>query len=202
MQQPCVCPVLIAFIAITTFAATAGAQVDAQWLRMWTEAQTHRPASLDSTGRIAPEEEPGTPLVIHGQVVTPDGRTPVPRVTVFAYQTDDGGIYSGPGKPGYPWRLRGWVVTDEAGRFELRTIRPGSYPARRVPAHVHLTVETREHGRQWAEELQFADDPLLRAEQRQRAAESDRFGGVRPVRTVDGVQHIDFTIRLKPDGDF
>lgn len=195
-------PILTVLLAAMTLAATAGAQVDSRWLRMWTEAQEHRPASLDSSGRIAPEEEPGTPMVIHGRVVAPDGRTPVPDATIFAYQTDDDGIYSGPGKPGHPWRLQGWVVTDEAGRFELRTIRPGSYPGRQAPAHVHLTVETREHGRQWTDELRFADDPLLSAEQRRRATEPDRFGGVRPVRTVDGVQHVDFTIRLKPEGDF
>lgn len=190
-----------ALVAGILLASGANAQVDSHWLEMWREAQAHRPASLASTGRIAPEDEPGTPLVIHGQVVATDGRTPVPGTTVFAYQTDEDGIYSGPGKPGDPWRLQGWVVTDEKGRFELRTVRPGSYPGRTVPAHVHLTVETREHGRQWTEELRFADDPLLDAEQRRRAA-ADRFGGVRLVRTIDGVQHVDFTIRLKPDGDF
>lgn len=191
-----------ALVAGILLASGASAQVDSHWLEMWREAQAHRPASLASTGRIAPEGEPGTPLVIHGQVVAPDGRTPVPGTTVFAYQTDEDGIYSGPGKPGSPWRLQGWVVTDEEGRFELRTVRPGSYPGGRVPAHVHLTVETREHGRQWTEELRFADDPLLDAEQRRRAARADRFGGVRPVRMIDGVQHVDFTIRLKPEGDF
>lgn len=191
-----------ALVAGILLASGANAQVDSRWLEMWNEAQAHRPAPLDATGRIAPADELGTPLVIHGRVVAPDGRTTVPGATVFAYQTDEDGIYSGPGKPGTPWRLQGWVVTDEEGRFELRTVRPGSYPGQRVPAHVHLTVETRDHGRQWTEELQFADDPLLDAEQRRRAAKPDRFGGIRPVRTIDGVQHVDFTIRLKPDGDF
>lgn len=202
MRRFCARPAVTALIAAAAFAATARSQVDAEWLRMWTEAQTHRPAALDSTGRIAPEDEPGTPLVIHGRVVAPDGRAPVSGVTVFAYQTDGDGIYSGPGKPGRPWRLQGWVVTDKAGRFEFRTIRPGSYPGRQVPAHVHLTVEAPEHGRQWTDELRFADDPLLGAQRRRRAVEQERFGGVRRVRTVAGVQHVDFTIRLKPGGDF
>ncbi|MGH9382517.1 MAG: hypothetical protein ACRD2Z_18210 [Thermoanaerobaculia bacterium] len=191
-----------ALLVATLLAPATGAQVDPEWLRMWTEAQTHRPADLDSTGRIAPEGEPGTPLVIHGRVVAPDGRTPVPGVTVFAYQTDEAGVYFGPDKPGRPWRLQGWVVTDATGRFELRTIRPGAYPGRRIPAHVHLSVETPEHGRQWTEELRFADDPMVTTQERRRAADRGRLGGVRPVRRVDGVHHVSFAIRLKPEGDF
>ena len=136
-------------------------QADPEWLRMWQEAQTHRPADLGPEGRIAPADEPGTPLVVDGRVVEPDGETPAPGVVVFAYQTDRDGIYFSDGRPGSPWRLQGWARTDADGRFTFRTIRPGPYPGRHVPAHIHFAVESPKHGRQWTDSLRFADDPLL-----------------------------------------
>jgi protocatechuate 3,4-dioxygenase beta subunit len=178
------------------------AQVDADWLRMWTEAQAQRPAALSHAGRIAAPGEPGTPLVVHGLVLGLDETTPAADVVVFAYQTDEDGVYSGPGKPGKPWRLQGWARTGTDGRFEFATIRPGAYPGRTAPAHIHIILESAVHGRQWAPELRFDDDPLVSAEERRRSANDGRFGGVRPVRMQGGVAHVDFAVRLKPKGDF
>ena len=175
---------------------------DPEWLRMWNEAQTHKPAQLSATGRIAPEGEPGTPMAIHGRIFQPDGKSPAANVIVFAYQTDAEGVYSGPGKPGRPWRLQGWAVTGADGRFEFRTIRPAPYPGRSIPAHVHLSLQTPSHGRQWTEELRFSDDKFVTADERKK---SDALGTYRNVVTPairDGVQHVDFTVRLKTRGDF
>jgi protocatechuate 3,4-dioxygenase beta subunit len=178
------------------------ARVDQEWLRMWEEAQKHRPATLTSAARIAPHGEPGTPLVIEGRVFGPDGSTPAPDVIVFAYHTDRDGIYSGPGKPGAPWRLQGWARTDSGGRFELRTIRPAPYPDRDVPAHVHVTLESPVLGRQWTPSLRFADDPLVSAGERARSAAASRFGHVCAVRSEDGVEHVEFLVKLKDTPDF
>ena len=169
---------------------------------MWREAQTHRPAALDSTARIAPVDEPGTPLVVEGRVLEPDGATPAPDVVVFAYQTDRDGVYFGPGKPGAPWRLQGWARTDGKGRFELRTIRPGPYPGRRVPAHIHLTLESPAHGRQWTPSVLFADDPLVSPAEREKSAAAGRLGRVREVRTEEGVAHVEVVFELKTAPDF
>lgn len=193
---------LAAFLTACGPGAPAGGQVDPEWLRMWEEAQGQRPGELSSSGRIAPEGEPGVPLVAHGRVVAPDGETPVAGAVVFAYQTDRDGIYFGPDRPGRPWRLQGWAMTDADGRFTLETVRPGAYPGRRVPAHVHLSVETETHGRQWTGELRFADDPLVGESERRRSEAAGELGNVRPVHVEDGVAHVDFTIRLKPAGDF
>lgn len=195
-------PLALAFTIVAGASLVLDAQADPAWLRMWNEAQTHRPEELDAEARIAPEGEPGPPLVIHGAVVEPDGRTPAAGVVVFAYQTDADGVYSGPGKPGRPWRLQGWVRTDDEGRFAFRTIRPAPYPSRTEPAHVHLFVETQRFGRQWTQELHFADDPLLSADDRRASEGAAPFQNVLAVRTTDGVQHVDFRVRLKPQGDF
>src|SRR5262249_59632880 len=96
---------------------------------------------LASAARIAPPGEPGTPLVIHGRVFRPDGRTPAPDVVVFAYHTDATGHYDVPSAGPHSWRLRGWVATDADGQFEFATIRPAPYPNNRAAAHVHLLLE-------------------------------------------------------------
>ena len=50
---------------------------------------------------------------------------PAAGIIVYAYQTDATGIYPrGSTRHG---RLRGWVRTDEAGRYRFDTIRPGAY---------------------------------------------------------------------------
>ena len=195
-------PVLaLASLAILT-CAPARAQADPAWLRMWQEAQTHRPAELGPEGRIAPAGEPGTPLVVDGRVVEPDGTTPAAGVTVFAYQTDRDGIYFSDRRPGSPWRLQGWARTGADGRFLLRTIRPGPYPNRSVPAHIHFTFESPEHGRQWSDSLRFADDPLLSDQEKAASAAAGRFGSICAVRTENGIAHVRYTVRLKPEADF
>jgi protocatechuate 3,4-dioxygenase beta subunit len=185
-------------VAVSSVSLQSG-RVDQDWLRRWQDAQTHRPATLSEHSRIAQGSEPGTPLVISGLVVGPDGLTPQPGAIVFAYHTDDSGLYSE--RPGLPWRLRGWVRTDAAGRFEFETIRPGPYPNHRVPAHVHLTIESARFGRQYGG-LQFADDPLVPATDREKSNAMGRFADVLTVAHEGRTEHVQLNIKLKPRGDF
>jgi protocatechuate 3,4-dioxygenase beta subunit len=200
MRTESAVPSLLLVAVALLQAAIARAQVDEEWLRTWQEAQKHRPPVLDSVGRIAPSGEPGTPLVLEGQVVEPDGATPAAAVMVFAYHTDRDGLYSRPGEE--RWCFRGWVRTDEEGRFRLRTIRPAPYPSRSEPAHVHVTLESPLHGRQWTRSILFADDPLVSAEARRRSAAAGRFGNVREVTMRDGVAHVRAFFKLKSVPDF
>jgi protocatechuate 3,4-dioxygenase, beta subunit len=86
------------------------------------------PALLSSRTQIARDNEPGDRLVVEGQVFAPDGRTPAPGVTVYAYNTERQGYY-GTNRKEYPPRIYGWMTTSPAGRFELLTVRPGNaYP--------------------------------------------------------------------------
>lgn len=162
---------------------------DLDWVRDWENAQRARPTSIASVARIAPANELGTPLVVHGRVFGQDGK-PAVGVVVFAYQTDATGVYNVGNARG--WRLRGWARSDAQGRFEFRTIRPGSYPGSRNPSHIHITIDGPRLPRRWAEEVNFRDDPFVSASSKHAL----------PVTTRAGVQHVDYTIRIAAGGTF
>jgi protocatechuate 3,4-dioxygenase beta subunit len=178
---------LATLITLTATSLGLAAQ-DLEFIAALERAQKQRPATLTSTARIAPESEPGDPLVVHGRVVAENGSTPVAGAIVFAYHTDRTGVYDKPGAGPHSWRLKGWTRTDAQGRFEFRTIRPGAYPSRREAEHIHLNVFLPD-GRRFSDGVLFADDPLVRP--------ADR-GNASQVRRENGVQHVDFTFRLKP----
>jgi protocatechuate 3,4-dioxygenase beta subunit len=183
--------------ALVTLLVTAGAFAgqDTQWVRQWEAAQQLKPARIASVGRIGSDKEPGTPFVARGTVLDPSGK-PAAGVEVFAYQTDNTGLYARPGAAD-PWRLKGWAVTDAQGRFEFHTIRPGPYPNRDIPAHLHLSFATSCCGRQWSE-VMFDDDPLGTPEYRLRSPDV-LWGKI--AKTAAG-QETAYTFRLKARGDF
>jgi protocatechuate 3,4-dioxygenase, beta subunit len=189
---------------VALFAATVSmAQVDPFWMRSWTEAQKTRPTTLASTARIAPPEEPGTPFVVRGQVFQPDGRTPASDVVVQAYHRDAKGFDFGPGDNALTtWRLQGWAKTDKDGHFEFRTIRPAPDNMGREGPHVHFTLESPNHGKQWAPILFFVGDPLLSAAKMREADAAGDFTWVRAVETINGVQQVSVKLLLKNKADF
>src|SRR5215470_9843497 len=152
------------------------------------------PVSVNSVGVIGTVNEPGDHLVVTGQVFAPDGVTPAPNVIVYAYQTDSTGEYHNDAER--VARLHGWAKTDDQGRFEFHTIRPGAYPGRAVPAHIHFHIYGGGYPLQWTEDLRFADDPLLTPEQKQSSAALGKFVNIQTVtRDPDGTQHCTFNIR-------
>ena len=141
-------------ITLLITSAALAAQ-DVEYIRAVERAQQQRPASLKASGRIAPSSEPGSPLIIHGQLLSVDG-SPGAGAVVFAYQTDRGGLYDARENGPHSWRLRGWVKTDANGRFTFETIRPGSYPNSNNPPHVHFTAFLSNGERYHAGELQLS----------------------------------------------
>lgn len=113
----------------------------------------------------------GQRLKISGVVYKADGKTPVPGAVLYYYHTDVNGLYSfRPGlhpeaiRHGY---IRGWVKSDERGRYTLFTVRPGAYPGRVEPAHIHLSVyEPGIPNPYYLDELVFDDAPLLTTRKR------------------------------------
>lgn len=184
------------FVVAAGFAAL-GAPQDLEYQRALERAQGARPARLTSVARIAPEHEPGTPLVIAGRVYQADGRTPAPGITVFAYHTDRTGVYDARTNGPHSWRLSGWAISDAAGRFEFHTIRPGAYPGTTEPQHVHFSIEGPSVPRQSPVALEFADDPLVTERARAESQRAGMFGGVRPVVSRNGVDHVEINLRIR-----
>ena len=125
-----------------------------------------------------------------------DGKTPLANAVIFAYHTDKEGVYDKPGTPAHSWRLRGWAKTDAKGAFEFRTIKPGSYPASKNPAHVHFTIFSG-NSRYHAGELQFADDKFIGAQERENSKKQGEFGSVRTVRHEGTTEHVDFNVKVE-----
>jgi protocatechuate 3,4-dioxygenase beta subunit len=127
------------------------------------------PDNLDWTVTIAPADEPGERLVLEGTVTESDGITPVAGVVLYAYHTDASGVYpdraeqTGNGRR--HGRLRGWLETGDDGRYRIDTVRPGTYPTRSEPAHVHFTVLPPGGEEYWLPAVVFAGDPLLTDEE-------------------------------------
>jgi protocatechuate 3,4-dioxygenase, beta subunit len=160
------------------------------------------PASISSLAKIAQAGEPGERLAVSGQVFEPEGKTPAPGVTVYAYNTDAQGYY-GENHKEYPPRLFGWMKTDEKGRFELFTIRPGRYPEMHVPAHVHFTLWGGGYPPQWVDELRFGGDSYLTPAMIAEDTIRGEFAPIRPLaRTSDGALHCSFRIRLQHKSNF
>jgi protocatechuate 3,4-dioxygenase beta subunit len=161
-------PAILALIVLScgqTSASPGGALPDCEWCGAG-EAR----GSLTSKMTIAPAEEPGEPMVIEGIVFKADGRTPAPDTVLYAYHTNAGGVYpkrggerGNAGRHGY---LRGWLRTDNAGRFTIESTRPGGYPSGGAPAHVHLTAIPPNGEEQSLGEIIFDDDPTVTEQHR------------------------------------
>lgn len=150
---------------------------------------------------LAPEGEPGEPLVVEGTVYG-SGGAPLAGVEVETVQTGADGYYRrGPGGMELSSRfarLKGRLVTGEDGGFRIRTIRPGSYPGDTVPAHVHFFVEAPGYEGQELT-LYFAGDPLLPADSGDRFMDDPRTL-IRPLeQAADGVWHC--RVELRPPGE-
>jgi protocatechuate 3,4-dioxygenase beta subunit len=133
------------------------------------------PAGSPSSGRVAPQGEPGQPLHVSGVVVTVDG-SPVAGASLYIYQTDREGYYGvKPASDNRNPRLKLFLRSDARGAWSFDTIKPGSYPNGRVPAHIHFEVSA-PGGASRIFEIVFEGDPFVTPEMRRNQAFS-----VRPI---------------------
>ncbi|HYE86234.1 MAG TPA: hypothetical protein VEA16_07755 [Vicinamibacterales bacterium] len=154
------------------------------------------PRPAPSVIAITGPDEPGEPLLMSGTVYAADGVTPLQGVTVYVYQTDVHGLYNPEGKFGIPHRLRGWVNTDRNGCYEFRTIKPGHYPNRTTPAHIHMTVSRHDMPEWWLPEIRFAGDPLLTQADYAASSNDGRFGDIVTTTRRGGILRCTRDVRL------
>ena len=172
----------------------------APFLIVWPSLMCQAAVATDLPRHVAvlnSPSEPGDAMVLTGQVTTTDGEAPADGVEVYVYHTDIQGYYSGRTTRSDNPRIHGTLVTDAEGRYEIHSIRPGAYPERGVPAHVHFVVR-RGDGAEQRFEMHFEGDALLSERQLERSRQRGRFGSVRPLnRDDEGVWRGTFDMRLK-----
>jgi len=115
-------------------------------------------------------EPQGERIVVTGRVLEEDGR-PVRNALVEIWQTNAGGRYRHEGDQ-HPAPLdpnfggAGRTLTDEDGRYEFVTIKPGAYPWRNHPnawrpAHIHFSLFGRAFSSRLVTQMYFPGDPLF-----------------------------------------
>lgn len=131
------------------------------------------PADAPAAGRVTPDGEPGQPLSVSGVVIGADG-APVSGASLYVYQTDHEGYYGvKPASDNRNPRLKVFLRSDAHGNFSFTTVKPGSYPNSRIPAHIHFEVSA--PGRAARNfEIVFEGDPFVTAAMRNDPAFSVR----------------------------
>jgi protocatechuate 3,4-dioxygenase beta subunit len=151
------------------------------------------PAQPASRARIAPTSEPGAPMLVTGRVLDAKGQ-PRAGIVVYAYQTDSAGIY--PKGSTFHGALRAWARSDAAGRYAFDTIRPGSYPDRDTPEHIHLHVLEPGCATYYIADITFTDDPKLTPELVRRVVTERGGKGITTPTRKDGTWYVTRDITL------
>lgn len=124
------------------------------------------PHVINATDTSSGWFEKGQKLIITGTVYKLDGKTPAPNVIIYYWHTDHDGYYAYKAgldeKARQHGHLRGWIKTDQNGKYSIYTIRPTPYPNDILPAHIHLSIkEPNIANEYYAEDIVFDDDKLL-----------------------------------------
>ena len=128
-------------------------------------------AELDNDLTRQHDGEPqGERIIVTGRVLEEDGR-PVRNALVEIWQTNAGGRYRHevdqhptPLDPNFTGAGR--ALTDDDGRYEFVTIKPGAYPWRNHPnawrpAHIHFSLFGRAFSSRLVTQMYFPGDPLF-----------------------------------------
>jgi len=120
---------------------------------------------LNSVDTLPDFHDQGTRLKITGTIYKPNGKTPAKGVILYIYHTNQNGIYATRGgETGWGKRhgyIRGWVKTGSDGKYTFYTLKPGTYPDRSSPAHIHPIILEPDGKYYWLGSYHFEGDPLL-----------------------------------------
>ena len=187
------------FIKQASLFAVALPSLQLGLLSMWgCRGQSQVSVSRDTNAKNLPwkittvsENEPGEPLIISGTIYAPDGRTPLPGMNLWVYQTDATGHYSKLSESGGDnrnTRIHGLLRTNAEGRYEFHTIKPAPYPGRNNPAHIHAYVSGPGYPEYWIDEYLFEGDPFITQEIRGKLSGEGNFASIlKLTRGADGV---------------
>jgi protocatechuate 3,4-dioxygenase beta subunit len=132
-------------------------------------------------------------LRLTGTVFEKDGKTPADNVILYIYQTDRNGIYATKGnEKGWAKRhgyIRGWIKTDNTGKYTFYTFRPAAYPNGIEPEHMHITVKEPNKNEYYIDEFVFDDDPMLTQKERNELDNRGGSGIVQPI-LEDGILNV------------
>jgi catechol 1,2-dioxygenase len=157
------------------------------------------------------DDEPGDGLVFSGRVVDHEGN-PLPGAVLDVWHADAKGLYSG-FTPELPEGiLRGKVIADDEGRYEVRSIVPAPYtiphdgPTGRMiatagwhpwrPAHIHLIVSADGHEalttQLYIDSSEYLDDDVASA------VKDNLIVSPQPKEDEPGVKQFEYDFALAP----
>jgi protocatechuate 3,4-dioxygenase beta subunit len=120
---------------------------------------------LSWTDTLPDFNDGGIKLEVNGTIYKADGKTPAHNVILYIYHTNEAGIYPTHGnetdwskRHGY---IRGWIKTNADGRYRFLTQRPGAYPGRENPEHIHATIKEEGITPYYIDDYLFEDDKIL-----------------------------------------
>lgn len=151
------------------------------------------PAKIGSTDESPGWTEKGQKLVVSGTIFHIDKKTPAPNVVIYYWQTNNDGYYKPTDDMDPRTRrhghIRGWVKTNNDGKYIIYTIRPAPYPNDVLPAHIHLAIkEPGIENEYYTDEINFEDDPLLAPYLKTHPAENRGGSGVVRISLKDNLQ--------------
>ncbi|MDO5710566.1 MAG: protocatechuate 3,4-dioxygenase subunit beta [Micrococcales bacterium] len=146
--------------------------VDPETIELWSPAFGHRDVHrLESDLTIQHSGEPvGERIIVTGRVIDGDLR-PVRNQLVEIWQANSTGRYihkrdQHPAPIDANFTGVGRCLTDDQGRYEFTTIRPGPYPWKNHrnawrPAHIHFSLFGTDFTQRMITQMYFPGDPLF-----------------------------------------
>ena len=146
---------------------------------------------LQSIVHIVTTDERGERLILHGKVLSADGKAPVGGVVIYLHQTNVDGLYAGGGKSNPNSRrhgkLRGWAKSASNGTYEFHTIKPAPYPGQSEPAHIHLYIKEPNTPPYYIDNVVFDGEFLVNNDYRREMANRGGSGIVKLLKDDNGI---------------